>query len=93
MMIMVFLICALALVIVAGVFIATMYYLLIQDVKKEVRTAPRIPMHVCDTHGPYPAKHTMRISIPQEGRPDLLQDMCIFCYDEAMKKAENVLKK
>jgi hypothetical protein len=69
------------------------YWRLLQSVKAEVAAAPRIPMYRCDEgHGAFPAKYAMKITIPAEGMAPIEQLMCPFCYDEKMKKAEEIFK-
>jgi hypothetical protein len=70
------------------------YILLLRSAKKEVVTAPKIPMYLCDIHGAFPAKHCMQIEVPvvDETQRPLVVDMCPFCYDEKMKVAEKVFK-
>lgn len=83
------------LLVIAAVVITTVaykYYELVQEAKAEVNAAPRIPMHMCPKHGAYPAKYTIPLTVPQEGREDLVVEQCIFCYDEKMKQAEKIFK-
>jgi hypothetical protein len=84
---------ALCVMVVVTISIGIWYAHIIAEVKQEVSTAPRIPMFTCDKHGIFPAKNgTVTISVPQEGAPDLLQELCIFCYDEKMKAVEKIFK-
>lgn len=74
-----------------GLFYLWVYH----STKQEVIKSPRIPMFVCPaipSHGAFPAKHAMKLSVPQDSKEDLIVDMCPFCYDEKMKKAEAIFK-
>jgi len=89
---MILIICFFIVLLTVGV----LYLWLINDVKKEVNAAPRIPMFICPanpSHGAFPAKHTMKITVPAEGAIPLEHEMCPFCYDEKMKEAEKIFKK
>jgi uncharacterized ferredoxin-like protein len=81
----------LAVVLVAIAF-GLWYWNLILSVKKEIGAAPRVPMFTCDIHGIFPANGVVKISVPAEGQVPLEVDMCIFCYDDKMKKAEKIFK-
>lgn len=78
---------------IAG-FAGLAYAMLINSVKKEVKLAPRVPMHYCEIHGVYPAKHTIRVTVPtiENDQAPLTVEMCTFCYDQKMKTAEKVIK-
>jgi hypothetical protein len=58
------------------------------DERRKVKKTPKIPFTICDTHGPYPSKFSLRISVPAENRPDLIQELCPMCYKERMEKAK-----
>jgi hypothetical protein len=73
--------------------VALIFYLWLKhDVQKEIATAPRIPMYMCDIHGAFPKKSAIRITVPSEKGPPMEHDMCVFCYSEKMEKAKSALK-
>ena len=70
-----------------------LYMCLDVQAKRLVHIAPKIPMYICDTHGAFPAKSLLKITVPNTapGTADLVVDMCPICFDMRMKESEALL--
>ena len=54
------------------------------DAKKEVKKSPREPMLICNTHGFFPARHSIKMDVP--GATQGLTELCPFCYNDRVSK-------
>ena len=81
-----------AFVLFVAVILGFVYVHAMLAAKKEVNAAPRIPMFECPEHGVFPAKSTIRLTMPAEGMEPFVQEICPFCYDTKMRAAEHIFK-
>lgn len=83
---------AIVIALVAGGILFLVYYVanIAHQEKKKVAMMDRRPMVLCDIHGAYPKEASLYINVPADGRPDMRQEMCPFCYRERLEKAKEI---
>src|SRR5882672_9517858 len=68
-----------------------LFWYLVITAKVAVAGMQRIPMSLCDKHGPYPSTESVYIDVPAEGKADLRQEMCPICFAERMQETKRLL--
>ena len=63
----------------ACIFILRLWF----DEKKKAGNLPKEPMLICDIHGIYPAKYTMKMDVPGMATQ---YELCPFCMEDRVKK-------
>lgn len=63
---------------------------IIDEEKNKVLRLPKVPMTLCDKHGAYPSSATLKLTVPADGRHDLIVEQCPQCYYDQMKQSTRI---